>query len=315
MVNAFLFPGQGSQFIGMGRKLAENIPVAREVFEEVDDALDQNLSSLIWRGELDELTLTKNAQPSIMAVSMAVFRALISRGLKLNRISMFAGHSLGEYSAFCASGVFSLSDTAKILKKRGIAMQKAVPLGKGSMAAILGLSAEKVGSVLKKSGFDMKKVQIANDNDPSQVVISGEKESVEKFSEVLKGKGAKKVIALPVSAPFHSHLMSPAAKEMKEALGDIEFSNPIIPIILNVNLHTLKTTAGAQQSLVEQVTGTVRWRETLINMNKNNGVDNFFEIGPGKVLSGTVKRTLKEVRTHSACELEDIDKMIEVINA
>ncbi len=314
MANAFLFPGQGSQFIGMGKNLAENLPVAREVFEEVDDALNEKLSSVIWSGEIDELTLTKNAQPSIMAVSIAVFRGLISRGLKLDRVSMLAGHSLGEYSAFCASGIFSLSDTAKLLRKRGLAMQKAVPLGEGSMAAILGLSAEKVGSLLIEGGFDFKKVQIANDNDPSQVVISGEKMSVEKFAEFLKDNGARKVILLPVSAPFHSHLMSPAAIEMESALNEIEYSNPKIPIILNVNLHTLKAIEGAQKSLIEQVTGTVRWRESLIAMKENNNIDNFFEAGPGKVLSGTVKRTLKEVTTYSACELEDIDRMIEVIN-
>ncbi len=314
MANAILFPGQGSQFIGMGKKLAETLPVAREVFEEVDEALNESLSSIIWNGDVDELTLTKNAQPSIMAVSMAVFRALISRGLNLDKISVLAGHSLGEYSAFCASGVFSLTDTAKILRKRGLSMQKAVPLGEGAMAAILGLTAGKVSELLKQGGFDLKKVQIANDNDPSQVVISGEKGSVERFSKFLKDNGARKTIALPVSAPFHSHLMSPAAIEMGTTLEEIEFSNPKIPIVLNVNLQILGTKEGALQSLINQVTGTVRWRESLIIMNENNNVDNFYEIGPGKVLSGTVKRTLKDVKTFSACELEDIDKMIEVIN-
>ena len=314
MANAFLFPGQGSQFIGMGKKLAESIPEAREVFEEVDAALNENLSSIIWSGELDELTLTKNAQPSIMAVSIAVFRSLISRGLNLDKISVLAGHSLGEYSAFCASGVFSLSDTAKILRKRGLAMQKAVPLGKGAMAAILGLTSSKVSDLLKQGGFDLKKVQIANDNDPSQVVISGEKGSVEQFSEFLKDNGARKIIALPVSAPFHSFLMSQAAIEMESTLEEIEFSNPKIPIVLNVNMQTLETKEGAQQSLINQVTGTVRWRESLITMNENKGVNNFYEIGPGKVLSGTVKRTLKDVNTFSVYELEDIDRMIEVIN-
>ena len=314
MANAFLFPGQGSQFIGMGKKLAETTSVAREVFDEVDEALGENISSLIWNGELDELTLTKNAQPSIMAVSIAVFRVLISRGVKLDRISILAGHSLGEYSAFCASGVFSLSDTAKILRKRGVAMQKAVPLGEGAMAAILGLTASKVSALLKQGGFNLKKVQIANDNDPSQVVISGEKGSVEQFSEFLKDNGARKIIALPVSAPFHSFLMSQAAIEMESTLEEIEFSNPKIPIVLNVNMQTLETKDGAQQSLINQVTGTVRWRESLIVMNENKSVDNFYEIGPGKVLSGTVKRTLKDVRTFSASELEDIDKIIEVIN-
>ena len=314
MANAFLFPGQGSQFIGMGKKLAESIPIAREVFEEVDEALNESLSSIIWSGELDELTLTKNAQPAIMAVSIAVFRSLISRGLNLDKISVLAGHSLGEYSAFCASGVFSLSDTANILRKRGLAMQKAVPLGKGAMAAILGLTSSKVSDLLKQGRFDLKKVQIANDNDPSQVVISGEKGSVEQFSKFLKDNGARKIIALPVSAPFHSHLMLQAAIEMESTLEEIEFSNPKIPIVLNVNLETLETKDRAQQSLINQITGTVRWRESLIVMNENKGVDNFYEIGPGKVLVGTVKRTLKDVRTFSACELEDIDRMIEVIN-
>jgi len=314
MTNALLFPGQGSQFIGMGKNLSQAITVAKEVFEEVDEALKENLSSLIWNGDIKELTLTKNAQPSIMAVSIAVFRSLISKGLQLKNISMLAGHSLGEYSALCASGVISLSDTAKILRKRGLTMQKAVPEGEGAMAAILGFTAEKVGGLLEEGKFDLKKVQIANDNDPTQVVISGEKKNVEKFSQYLRENGARKVIILPVSAPFHSELMKPAAIEMQNTLEKIEFLEPSIPLILNVNLKILKNSEGLQESLIEQVTGTVRWRESLIAMHQSRGIDTFYEIGPGKVLSGTVKRSLKDVRAFAACEPEDIDKAIEELN-
>jgi [acyl-carrier-protein] S-malonyltransferase len=314
-MKAFLFPGQGSQFIGMGKALAQEMPIAKQVFEEVDEALNESLSSIIWDGEIKDLTLTKNAQPSIMAVSIAIFRVLVAKGMMLDKISMLAGHSLGEYSALCASGVFSLTDTAKILRKRGLAMQKAVPEGRGAMVAILGLTAEVVGSLIIKGGFDPATVQLANDNDPTQVVISGESGAVEKFALYLKQNGAKKVLKLPVSAPFHSPLMEPAALEMKKTLKQIVFSKLKIPIISNVRLKIFRDTSGLEESLIEQVTGTVRWRESLIHMHSNNNIDTFYEIGPGKVLSGTVKRTLGIKRVLSVLETGEIDIAIEEINA
>jgi len=294
MKKAFLFPGQGSQFVGMGEELATHFEEAKYVFLEVDEALGEKLSALMFEGDIEELTLTKNAQPAIMSVSIAIFRVMVSQGLDLKAIELFAGHSLGEYSALCASGVISLRDTAVILRKRGNAMQKAVPEGKGSMVAVLGLNSENVRDLLITSKCDRRLVQVANDNDPSQVVISGEKKEVEKFSDFLKQKNAKRIVNLPVSAPFHSPLMEPAALKMEEELKILNFSNPIVPIMHNVDLSVLKETEGFRDKLVKQICGTVRWRESLIKMAAEFDVNSFFEIGPGKVLAGTVKRTIPE---------------------
>ncbi len=266
MKKAFLFPGQGSQFIGMGKELASQFEVARDVFSEVDEALGEKLSALMFKGDIEELTLTRNAQPAIMAVSIAILRVMSFNGLDLKTIDLLAGHSLGEYSALCASEAISLRDTAIVLRKRGIAMQKAVSEGKGLMVAVLGLTSEIVNELIIKSKSDNHLIQVANDNDPSQVVISGEKKEVEKFSDFLKEKNAKRIIKLPVSAPFHSPLMKPAALTMETELGKVNFSNPIVPIIQNVDLNIQCSTEGLVDRLVKQICGTVRWRESLLKM-------------------------------------------------
>ena len=314
MKKAFLFPGQGSQFIGMGKELADQFDVARDVFSEVDDALGEPLSNLMFKGNIEELTLTKNAQPAIMAVSIAIIRVMLSKGLDIKAINLFAGHSLGEYSALCASGVISLWDTAIILRKRGLAMQKAVPEGDGSMIAVIGMDSEFVNELITLSKCDRELIQVANDNDPSQVVVSGEKKEVQKFSAFLREKNAKRIINLPVSAPFHSPLMQPAALAMEAELKQVNLSKPIVPIIQNVDLSVLETTEGLVDRLVKQICGTVRWRESLIKMAKEYRVKTFFEIGPGKVLAGTVKRTVPESKVFSVGLSSQIEDAMEIIN-
>ena len=314
MKKAFLFPGQGSQFIGMGKELAGQFEVAKDVFSEVDEALGEKLSALMFKGDIEELTLTKNAQPAIMAVSIAILRVMSSNGLDLKKIDLLAGHSLGEYSALCASGVISLRDATTVLRKRGIAMQKAVSEGKGSMVAVLGLNSDIVNKFITTSKCDNQLIQVANDNDPSQVVISGEKKEVERFSDFLKEKNAKRIIKLPVSAPFHSPLMKPAALTMESELRKINFSNPIVPIIQNVDLSVLCSTEGLVDRLVKQICGTVRWRESLVKMANEYNIKNFFEIGPGKVLAGTVKRTIPDANVLSVGLAPHIDQALEMIS-
>lgn len=314
MKKAFLFPGQGSQFIGMGKELADQFDVARDVFSEVDDALGEPLSNLMFKGNIEELTLTKNAQPAIMAVSIAIIRVMLSKGLDIKAINLFAGHSLGEYSALCASGVISLWDTAIILRKRGLAMQKAVPEGDGSMIAVIGMNSDFVNELITLSKCDRELIQVANDNDPSQVVVSGEKKEVQKFSAFLREKNAKRIINLPVSAPFHSPLMQPAALAMESELKQVNLSKPIVPIIQNVDLSVLETTEGLVDRLVKQICGTVRWRESLIKMAKEYRIKTFFEIGPGKVLAGTVKRTVSESKVFSVGLSSQIEDAMEIIN-
>lgn len=286
---AFVFPGQGAQTIGMGQALAEAYPAAKAVFDEVDDALGERLSTLIWEGEIEALTLTQNAQPALMATSMAAMRALEAEGVSIDKASFVAGHSLGEYSALAAAGSLSIADTARLLRTRGQAMQSAVPVGVGAMAALLGLDFETVKAVAAEAAAEGEVVQAANDNDPTQVVVSGHKAAVERAAEIAKEKGAKRAVMLPVSAPFHCALMQPAADVMAEALAGVEIKAPAVPLIANVRADAVTDPDTIRQLLVEQVTGSVRWRESVQAMAAK-GVSEFWEIGAGKALSGMIRK-------------------------
>jgi len=290
MTAAFTFPGQGSQAVGMGKALADAFPEARAVFDEVDAALGEKLSAVMWDGPLETLTLTQNAQPALMAVSLATIRVLEAEaGLDLARDAAFvAGHSLGEYSALAAAGTFSIADAARLLRIRGNAMQAATPVGTGAMAAILGLDFEAVVAVAAEAAQG-EVCQAANDNGGGQVVISGHKAAVDRACEIAKGKGAKRAIPLPVSAPFHCALMQPAADAMAEALAKVAVKAPVVPVVANVLAAPISDPAEITRRLVEQVTGTVRWRECVAAM-AGAGVTTFYEIGSGKVLTGLVKR-------------------------
>lgn len=289
MAIAFVFPGQGAQAIGMGQDLAENYPAARSVFDAVDDALGEKLSSLIWEGDIAELTLTQNAQPALMATSLAAMAALNAEGVDVTVADYVAGHSLGEYSALAAAGSISLADTARLLRIRGEAMQAAVPVGVGAMAALLGLDFEAASAVAAEAAQG-EVCQAANDNDPGQVVVSGHKAAVERACELAKAKGAKRAVLLPVSAPFHCALMQPAADRMADALAEVEISAPSVPLVANVRAKAVSDPELIRQLLVEQVTGSVRWRESVSWMS-GQGVDALYEIGAGKALSGMVRRT------------------------
>jgi [acyl-carrier-protein] S-malonyltransferase len=287
---AFVFPGQGSQAVGMGKALADNFAAARNVVAEVDDALGEKLSATMWDGPADKLTLTENAQPALMAVSLAAMRVLESEaGVDLKRDAAFvAGHSLGEYSALAAAGSFTLSDTARLLRIRGKAMQAAVPVGAGAMAALLGMEFDTAAAVAAEAAQGQV-CQAANDNGGGQVVVSGDKAAVERAVELAKGRGAKRAMLLPVSAPFHCALMQPAADAMAQALANVSAKAPAVPVVANVLASPLTDPAQIVAALVKQVTGTVRWRECVAYM-ASNGVDSFYEVGSGKVLSGLVKR-------------------------
>jgi [acyl-carrier-protein] S-malonyltransferase len=296
---AFVFPGQGSQAVGMGKALAEAFPAARAVFDEVDAALSEKLSAVMWDGPLDRLTLTENAQPALMAVSLAVVRVLEAEaGLDLARDAKFvAGHSLGEYSALAAAGAFTISDAAKLLRIRGNAMQKAVPVGAGAMAALLGLSFDEAAAAAKEAAQG-EVCQAANDNGGGQVVVSGAKAAVERAVEIAKGKGAKRAMLLPVSAPFHCALMQPAAEAMAQALAQTAMKKPVVPVVANVLAAPIDDPQEIARRLVEQVTGTVRWRECVETMARA-GVTRFYEAGSGKVLTGLLKR-IADTATGSA---------------
>jgi [acyl-carrier-protein] S-malonyltransferase len=290
MTAAFTFPGQGSQAVGMGKALAEAFPAARAVFDEVDSALGEKLSAIMWDGPIEKLTLTENTQPGLMAVSVATMRVLQAEaGLELSRDAKFvAGHSLGEYSALAVAGAISVGDAARLLRTRGLSMQKAVPVGEGAMAALLGLSFEDAAAAAKE-GAQGQVCQIANDNGAGQVVISGNKAAVERGCEIAKAKGAKRAMMLNVSAPFHCALMQPAAEAMAEALSKVSVKAPAVPVVANVRAAAISDPAEIVKALVEQVTGTVRWRECVSYMAAQ-GVTTFYEAGAGKVLTGLVKR-------------------------
>lgn len=309
---AFTFPGQGSQAVGMGKDLAEAYPEARAVFEEVDEALGQKLSDIMWNGPEETLTLTANAQPALMAVSIATMRVLEARGLKLaDKVAYVAGHSLGEYSALCAAGTFSLSDTAKLLRIRGDAMQSAVPVGQGAMAAIIGLEQGDVNAICAEAKVEGV-CQIANDNGGGQLVISGSKIAVEKAAALATEKGAKRAIMLPVSAPFHSDLMAPAADAMRHALAKVEKKSPVVPVVANVRAAPVSDAEEIAQLLVTQVTGQVRWRET-VEWFGANGITTLYEIGSGKVLTGLARRIDKNISGVAVNTPADIDAAIAAI--
>ncbi len=314
-MRAFVFPGQGAQTIGMGQALAEAYPAAKAVFEEVDDALGEALSDLIWHGESEALTLTRNAQPALMATSLAAFRALEAEGLTLDAAAFVAGHSLGEYSALAAAGAISLADTARLLRIRGEAMQDAVPVGVGAMAVLLGMDFEAAQAVAAQAadapGGDV--CQAANDNDPSQVVVSGHRAAVERAVEIAKANGAKRAMLLPVSAPFHSSLMEPAAQVMAQALAGVEMKAPAVPLVANVRAEAVSDPAVIRDLLVEQVTGSVRWRESVVWMAAA-GVTEVWEIGAGKALSGMVKRIDREVATRAVGTPDEVVAALAALN-
>ncbi|CAM3862485.1 ACP S-malonyltransferase [Paracoccus yeei] len=291
-MRAFVFPGQGAQVVGMGKDLAEAYPAAAAVFAEVDEALGEKLSDLIWQGDIETLTLTQNAQPALMATSMAAFRALEAEGFGIADAAFVAGHSLGEYSALCAAGALSLPDTARLLRLRGQAMQEAVPVGQGAMAAILGLDLAAVEEIARDAAQG-EVCQAANDNDPAQVVISGHRAAVERAAGLAKERGAKRALMLPVSAPFHSALMQPAAAVMAEALAGVEIAPPAVPLVANVRAAPVTEPGEIRRLLVEQVTGSVRWRESVAYLAEA-GVTEFWEIGAGKALSGMIRRIAKD---------------------
>ncbi|MGJ8546815.1 MAG: ACP S-malonyltransferase [Sulfitobacter sp.] len=289
---AFVFPGQGAQTIGMGRELAQAYPAAQAVFDEVDDALGEKLSALIWEGDIETLTLTENAQPALMATSMAAMRAMEAEGFGLDRAAYVAGHSLGEYSALCAAGTLGLADTARLLRIRGKAMQNAVPVGEGAMAALLGVTFEQAAKIAQNAA-EGEICQVANENDPSQHVVSGSKGAIERAVVLAKEAGAKRALMLPVSAPFHCSLMAPAAGEMARALGDVDLNDPAVPVVANVLAAGVSNAGLIRSLLVDQVTGRVRWR-TSVEWMVDHGVTEFWEIGAGKALSGMIRRIHKE---------------------
>jgi len=309
---AMIFPGQGSQTVGMGRELADQYSQSKAVFDEVDDALGEKLSELIFDGSQEVLTLTTNAQPALMAVSIAALKALESTGFSLaKQVTYVAGHSLGEYSALCAAGALSISDTARLLRIRGEAMQAAVPVGKGAMAAIIGLERDVVEAICKQcAGANC--CQIANDNGGGQLVISGSRQEVENAAAMASEKGAKRALLLPVSAPFHSALMQPAADAMRQALDKATLNTPVVPLIANVLATPITAADEIRNRLVEQVTGQVRWQETIEFMAEN-GITHTLETGAGKVLTGLGRRISRDIKGLAVGSPGDIEKTLEAL--
>ncbi|WP_455477443.1 ACP S-malonyltransferase [Bartonella sp. B41] len=312
MVAVFTFPGQGSQLVGMGKVLAEQFVAARMVFEEVNDALGERLSDIIFEGPVNSLTLTSNAQPALMAVSMAIIRVMEQFGLDIGaKVKFVAGHSLGEYTALCSAGTFSITDTARLLRIRGNAMQDAVAVGKGSMAALIGLDeqdVEEICNIVSGKGL----CQIANDNGGGQIVISGEINAIKAAVEIASKKGAKRALLLPVSAPFHSSLMQPAADAMKNALLSVSKITPVVPLVANVSVSPESDLERIVMLLVQQVTGRVRWRET-IEWIYSRGVDTFFEIGSGKVLTGLARRINRDIKGLTISTAQEIEGALRLL--
>lgn len=304
MTRALVFPGQGAQTIGMGQALAQAYPAARAVFDEVDDALGEKLSTLIWSGDIADLTLTANAQPALMATSLAAVRALEAEGISVADAGYVAGHSLGEYSALAAAGALGIADAARLLRIRGAAMQEAVPVGVGAMAALLGLDYATATDVAREAAQG-DVCEAANDNDPAQVVVSGHRQAVERAVEIAKARGAKRALILPVSAPFHCALMQPAADVMAEALAGVTIHAPAVLLVSNVRAHAVQDPEEIRSLLVAQVTGSVRWRESIKWM-ETQGVTEFWEIGAGKALSGMIRRITKDAQTRTIGMPEDI---------
>jgi [acyl-carrier-protein] S-malonyltransferase len=304
MSRAFVFPGQGAQTVGMGRDLAEGWPEAAAVYEAVDAALGERLSALIWEGEADALTLTENAQPALMATSMAAMAALRAEGVGVETAAFVAGHSLGEYSALCAAGAIGLADAARLLRLRGRAMQAAVPVGEGAMAALLGLGIDAAREVAAEAA-EGAVCAAANDNDPGQVVVSGHRDAVERAVEIAKERGAKRAVLLPVSAPFHCALMRPAAEAMEAALAEVEIAAPAVPVVANVRAEAVDDPAEIRGLLVEQVTAPVRWRESVEWM-AGRGVGALWEIGAGKALSGMARRIDRSLETLAVGTAEQV---------
>jgi [acyl-carrier-protein] S-malonyltransferase len=318
MKRAFVFPGQGSQAVGMGRALAAGFAAARRLFEEVDDALSQKLSALMFEGPESDLTLTENAQPALMAASLAVIQVLETEGgLTLARdVAFVAGHSLGEYSALAAARAVTVGDAARLLKLRGQAMQQAVPVGEGAMAALLGLDvagALAVAMEASQGGIELDEVcTVANDNAPGQVVVSGHRDAVERAIAIARARGARRAINLPVSAPFHSPLMAPAAEVMEEALGQVTFRPPVVPLVANVSAAATCDPAGIKRGLVEQVTAMVRWRESMLSL-KSAGIEEIVEIGSGRVLAGLVKRIDPDFSTSSVGTPAEVEALMKAL--
>jgi [acyl-carrier-protein] S-malonyltransferase len=314
MSRALTFPGQGSQAVGMGQQLAQAFATARDLFEEVDEALQQPLSRLMWQGPEADLTLTENAQPALMAMSLAVMRVLERDG-KFDwdrHVSLVAGHSLGEYSALAAAGAFTVADAARLLKTRGRAMQRAVPVGQGAMAALLGAEIAQAEEISREASRGSEVCTVANDNAPGQVVISGHKAAVERAAEIAKAKGVKRAMMLPVSAPFHSPLMAPAAREMEDALASAALKPPRVPVIANISVKPESDPDAIRRLLVEQVTGRVRWRETIAGL-RQRGVTSVVEIGAGKVLTTMAKRIDKDLPATAIETPQEIEAFLKAL--
>ncbi|RYH03386.1 [acyl-carrier-protein] S-malonyltransferase [Salipiger sp. IMCC34102] len=310
-MRAFVFPGQGAQAIGMGRDLAEHYPAARAVFDMVDEALGEKLSTLIWEGEADALTLTRNAQPALMATSLAAMAALEAEGVSMQDVDFVAGHSLGEYSALAAADALSIADCARLLRTRGEAMQNAVPVGEGAMAAVLGLPIEEVERIAAEAASEGV-CEVANENDPAQTVISGAKPAVERATVLAKEAGAKRALLLPVSAPFHCVLMEPAARVMEEALAAVTIATPSVPVVANVKAGPVTDPDEIRALLVAQVAGRVRWSASVDWMARQ-GVTEAYEVGAGKALSGMIKRIARDVTCHAVGTPEAVQSAAIVI--